>query len=291
MKKPYSPLRYPGGKAKLADFLIAVLKCNGANKPHYIEPYAGGAGAALCLLFGGFVESITINDADPRMFCFWKAVTSQNKSFTDLLAKVEVSVDEWSRQREIYNSCDCSDILRLGFSTFYLNRTSRSGIIHNGGPIGGVDQTGNYLIDARFNREDLINRISHIGSVSQQIQVSSIDGLALLKKINKCRTVAKKSFVYLDPPYYVKGPELYMNRFTKNQHWELAMYLSKKMNFPWIMTYDDVEAVRTLYEGFSRFCFNLQYSANGCKKGQELLIHPDSVEIPDVAKKELPVVA
>lgn len=291
MTEPYSPLRYPGGKAKLADFLIKVIKGNDLLQPHYIEPYAGGAGAALRLLFEEYVEAITINDADPRIRCFWQAITLHNDAFLGLLHDVNVTVEEWYKQRAIYDKRDLRKVLELGFATFFLNRTSRSGIIHNGGPIGGFDQTGNYLIDARFNREQLTRRIQRIGIYSDRIFVSGDDGLVLLKKLNKHHMRTSATFVYLDPPYYAKGPELYMNRFSDDQHSKLAAYLKTRKNFQWMMTYDDVEAIRDLYAGFPQFSFSLQYSASDHRKGQELLIYPESVQVSSEAKNVLPYVA
>lgn len=291
MPELYSPLRYPGGKARLTDFLIEIFSANGAHEPHYVEPYAGGAGAALRLLFEEYAESITINDADPRVSCFWEAVTKQNDNFLDLLDKTEVTVTEWQRQRKIYEKCDLRKILDVGFATFFLNRTTRSGIIHNGGPIGGYDQTGNYKIDARFNRGQLARRVQRIGAYSDRINVSGYDGLALLKKINKSHVKAKRTFVYLDPPYYSKGADLYLNKFTHDQHKELAAYLGSAKNFPWIMTYDNVEAIRGLYLNFPQAWFNLSYSAYERRKGQELLIYPESVVVPPEAICALPAVA
>lgn len=185
MAEHYSPLRYPGGKAVLSDFLIALLEHNEFIEPHYVEPYAGGAGAALRLLFEEYVEAITINDADPRISSFWLALTKYNDQFIDLAQSVELNVNEWLRQRAIYDECSTSDPLSLGFATFYLNRTTRSGIIHNGGPIGGYKQDGNYKIDARFNREGLCKRIRRIGMYSDRIYVSSRDGAELLQYLNK----------------------------------------------------------------------------------------------------------
>lgn len=291
MSEPYSPLRYPGGKAKLSNFLIEVLKANGLKEPHYVEPYAGGAGAALRLLFEEYVEAITINDADPRVRCFWWAVTKKNDEFLSMLEDVEVSVEEWRRQREIYEKRNLRRVLELGFATFFLNRTTRSGIIHNGGPIGGFDQTGNYLIDARFNRAQLARRIQRIGFYADRIDVSGDDGLLLLRKIDLNAENAERTFVYLDPPYYVKGAELYLNRFTHDQHRILAQYLSTPKAFPWIMTYDNVSPIRELYSKFPRFSFNLSYSAYERRAGEELLIHPPSVRVTQEAKQALPAVA
>ena len=291
MSEPYSPLRYPGGKAKITDFLIRVMAANGLREPHYVEPYAGGAGAALRLLFEEYVEAVTINDADPRIQCFWRAVTEYNDGFLALLDKIEISVEEWRLQRTIYERCDVDNVLELGFAVFFLNRTTRSGIIHNGGPIGGFDQTGNYKIDARFNRSQLSRRIQRIGIYADRIDVYGDDGLSLLQKVDSDERSAATSFVYLDPPYYVKGAELYLNRFTHEQHRRLAEYLSTPKRFPWVMTYDNVEAIRNLYSECPRFSFNLSYSAYERRAGEELLIHPPSLLVTPEAKQSLPLAA
>lgn len=291
MPEAYSPLRYPGGKAKLADFLIAIIEANDLSEVDYVEPYAGGAGAALRLLFEEYVDTIAINDVDPRIYSFWWAVTRRNDEFLSRLEKVDLSVEEWRRQRAIYKKCDKRKLLELGFATFFLNRTTRSGILHTAGPIGGHDQTGNFKIDARFNRNQLASRIQRIGIYSDRILVSGEDGLTLLKTLNRCRVRARRTFVYLDPPYYAKGPDLYLNRFSHDQHRRLADYLSRRKNFPWIMTYDNVPAVRELYMDFSRVHFSLNYSAYECRQGEELLISPDSIEVPSKAKQALPCVA
>jgi DNA adenine methylase len=287
----YSPLRYPGGKAQLARFIMGVIKANGWRTPDYAEPYAGGAGAALQLLFEEYVDSITINDADPRIYSFWRAVVEQNSRFVDRLTEVRVSIAEWERQRETYLARDLRRWFDLGFATFYLNRTTRSGIIHNGGPIGGYNQQGNYKIDARFNKAQLIRRIQRIGFYSDRISTSDLDGLALLRSINRNATRAARTLAYLDPPYYQKSTHLYLNKFTHRQHAALAHYLSAPRNFPWLLTYDSVEEIRALYGSFSQVPFHLSYSAYERRTGEEVLIHPPWVLVPETAKAALPALA
>lgn len=243
------------------------------------------------MLFEEYVESITINDADPRVRCFWLAVTKFNDGFLRLLEDVEVTVEEWRRQRATNEKCNQRRVLELGFATFFLNRTARSGIIHNGGPIGGYEQTGNYKIDARFNRNQLARRIQRVGIYSDRINVLGDDGLVLLKRMERDARMSENAFVYLDPPYYAKGAELYLNRFTHDQHAQLAAYVSAPRSFPWIMTYDNVESVRRLYDNFPQVSFNLSYSAYERRQGQELLIHPASVVIPLEATHALPALA
>lgn len=291
MAEHYSPLRYPGGKAVLSGFLISLLEHNRFVEPHYVEPYAGGAGAALRLLFEEYVESITINDADPRICAFWMAVTKHNEQFIDLTQAIELSVDEWCRQRAIYDACSPGDPLRLGFATFYLNRTTRSGIVHNGGPIGGYDQTGNYKIDARFNRNPLCERIRRIGIYSDRIKVLSDDGTRLLQRINRDKKKGREYFVYIDPPYYVKGAKLYMNRFSEQEHRQLSAVLTGGVRFPWIMTYDDVPPIRELYSNLQQAEFYLSYSAYKRRRGKEVLIWPPGVDVPLEVQAALPAVA
>ena len=159
-KRIYSPLRYPGGKARLATFLGDVITLNKIVNCTFVEPFAGGAGAALTLLFLEKVDSIIINDFDKAIYSFWDSILLDTDSFIEKLETVDLTIHEWERQKEIYNSVD-STKLELGFASFYLNRTNRSGIIE-GGPIGGRNQSGKWKIDARFNRINLIERIKKI---------------------------------------------------------------------------------------------------------------------------------
>lgn len=284
MSESYSPLRYPGGKAKLADFIIELMAKNEIVEPNYVEPYAGGAGAALRLLFEEYVDHIVINDADSRIKSFWEAVVHDNHAFIELLKSIEVSVEEWHRQREVYENADRRDVLEVGFATFFLNRTTRSGIIHNGGPIGGYDQTGNYKIDARFNREQLVRRVQRLGIYSDRIIVTGRDGLETLKEIEKNRNIFDRNIVYIDPPYYKKGSSLYLNKMKHKEHVALSEYLHQNSDFNWFMTYDNVKEIRDLYKDFQIFEFSLSYSAYERRNGEEILILPPTLTAIDGLK-------
>lgn len=288
MAEHYSPLRYPGGKSKLGRFLSAVLHGNGHTRSVYVEPYAGGAGTALHLLFEEYVDRVVINDRDPRVQSFWWAVTHQTREFIDLVRTTPVTVDQWRQQRELYTRCDVDSRLRLGFATFFLNRTTRSGIVHNGGPIGGYDQTGKYKVDARYNSAELVRRVVRIGAYSDRIDVQGEDGQVLLARLSRDPDTARSAFVYLDPPYHSKGRDLYMNHFTSKQHESLAAFLRDDPGFSWLLTYDDVEEVRRLYKGLPRFHFSLSYTAYKRRQGTELLIHPPGVRVSEEELRVFP---
>lgn len=268
-----SPLRYPGGKAQLGEFLGEVISSNGLHDGHYIEPYAGGAAVAIALLTGEYVSTVHINDIDPGVHTFWTAVLESTADFCALIRKTPLNMREWRRQRRVFQSGSEAGALAYGFSMFYLNRTNRSGIL-NGGVIGGKKQTGEWRIDARFNRDDLIDRVKRIARYKSRIHVTNHDAAVLLKQIS-----TKRSFLYLDPPYYEKGQHLYTNYYHHDDH-ALIANLIQEIDQPWIVSYDEHPKVKKLYRGFRRTRYSLQYSARHRRRGSEVMFFSPDLVIP-----------
>ncbi len=271
-----SPLRYPGGKGLLYSRLRTIIRENNLTSNVYVEPYAGGAGAALALLVSGQVQSIAINDLDPAVFAFWSAVVERPDEFTNLVKSVDLTVDEWEKQKQTYLTAARDDYLNLGFATFYLNRTNRSGVL-NGGPIGGKDQTGNYKIDARFNRDGLAERIRLIALQADRITVTNDDGLDVIRRYAD----SDQTFIYADPPYFEKAGSLYLNAFQEADHEDLAKCLAGVAQANWILTYDNVPQVANLYSDFRRRLFALNYSAHRVMKVNEVMVFSEGMTIPE----------
>lgn len=265
-----TPLRYPGGKGRLGPWLAQVMRHNKISGGWYVEPYAGGAGAALFLLMRGYVDHIVINDADPVVFAFWKAATEHSN---DLVAKVRttpVTMRTWERQKAVIESPGAHDVVEVGFAAFFLNRTNRSGIL-SAGVIGGKDQNGPWKLDARYNKEDLSQRISKIGSMSKHITVLGMDALDLLTDV--APGFPSKCLVYLDPPYFVKGSLLYRNHYQPEDHASIA-HCVVQADYPVIVTYDDCPEVRRLYAGLDAAQFSLHYSTHLARpKTSEVLFY------------------
>jgi DNA adenine methylase len=280
MSSPSSPLRYPGGKQVLSDSLATLINLNDLEGCTYLEPYAGGAGAALTLLFGEYVERIHLNDADPAIFALWMSVLNRTDSFLRRVRDVPLSIEQWLRQREIYQNPNKYSQFDLGFAAFFLNRCNRSGIIANAGVIGGLNQTGNWKIDARFNRSELAARISKIALYSDRISIHNLDALDFLEKFANPPSTRHQNFVYLDPPYFEKGSQLYLSYYTASDHVALAKYLHKKTQFTWVLTYDDTEYIRALYSKLRILPLGIQYSAGPCRSGREILILKPGVAAP-----------
>jgi DNA adenine methylase len=274
--KTSSPLRYPGGKSALAGLLADTRRLNGLGACGVAEPFAGGAGASLTLLYAEATREIYINDADPAIHDFWWALLERPAEFAKLVSSTRVSMAEWRRQRDLYRSGGRRSRLRRAFAAFYLNRCNRSGIIMNGGPIGGVRQTGNWKLGARFNKADLLVRCAKVAEYRARIVVSGLDGLAFIDS-----TAPTRPLLFIDPPYYEKGRTLYLNALNASYHGRLAERLRALDDQPWILTYDDCREVRWLYRGWAAIRpFALRYAASERRGGRELMITPKWIRLP-----------
>lgn len=275
-----SPLRYPGGKAALADLLAELRRLNHLGELPIAEPFAGGAGASLSLLYGEETPAVHINDADPAIHAFWKALMVRPNQFMAKLDNTLVDLAEWKRQREVHRRPSRASVTNLGFATFYLNRCNRSGIILKGGPIGGLKQKGRWKIDARYNRDELRQRCKRVVEYRDRIHVTPDDGLEFIKK-----HATEKLFFFIDPPYYEKGPTLYLNSLKPSYHEALARQLKGMQDASWVMTYDNAKEIRALYEPWAQVHeFQLDYAASGRRKGHELFICPRHLRIPTSQK-------
>jgi DNA adenine methylase len=270
-----TPMRYPGGKGRLTQYVIDIIKLNKLIGGHYVEPYAGGAGVAISLLYLEYADHIHLNDLNKSVYAFWKSACDEPEALCKLVRDKPLTVAQWKKQKAIQTAKDVST-LELGFSTLYLNRTNRSGII-NGGIIGGKNQTGKWKIDARFNREDLIRRIQKIGSYSPRITLHNMDAEQFIT--NELPNIPKRSLVYLDPPYFGKGSELYENHYQRKDHAVIAALVAK-IKQKWIVSYDNVRAIRKLYAGFEQETFGLRYSVHDRYRGREVMISCPGLKTP-----------
>ena len=274
----YSPLRYPGGKGKMYPFVASIIKNAGEERKIYIEPFVGGAGIALALLFNKDVDEIVINDYDKAIYSMWRAILTETDNFLELLNNVEITVEEWYKQKEIYLNKNKKYSLELGFSAFFLNRVNRSGIL-SAGPIGGFKQTGNYKIDVRFNKDELSERIKKIAKYKNRIHVYNHDVRSFIasylpKYINQ-------AFVYFDPPYFNKGKRLYKNFFTEKDHKEI-FNLIDQLKCPWIVTYDNIDQIKKIYTNYTCWYFDLIYSITNSGINSEVLFISDENLLPSI---------
>lgn len=265
----YSPLRYPGGKDKIYKFVSSLLAENNLIGIDYAEPYAGGAGLALHLLYSEFVGKIYINDLAPGIYAFWRTILDRTDDFCDWIKEVKVDIDSWHFYKDLQSS---DDIFDLAKSTFFLNRTNVSGVL-KGGVIGGINQTGRFKMDARFNKEELIGRIRNVAKMKERIILSNLDGIQFVNRLNRRR---KDVFINLDPPYYEDGKDLYLNFYKDDDHIRLSKCVAR-INKCWMVSYDNTRFILDLYNQYNLIKYRLSSgTSNGM--GEEVIVLPDMIK-------------
>ncbi|MDD7929880.1 DNA adenine methylase [Microbacterium thalli] len=272
-----SPLRYPGGKTALFRLAQPLLMDNGLRKTTYAEPFAGGGGLALSLLFEGVVRRIVLNDIDPGIYSLWDAMLNRTDELVRLVDDTPITMDEWFAQRENYRAMKDEPSLELAFATLFLNRTNRSGVI-KGGVIGGMSQEGDYKLDCRFQKEVIIEKIERIARYKRSISITREDGQDFLRGMAE-RTDRVVHFI--DPPYFGKGSGLYTNFYTAEDHAALATVV-RGLEQPWVLTYDLVPQIESLYEGFPQYSFDLNYTAAVKRVGTELMVTSRGISIAGI---------
>jgi DNA adenine methylase len=293
MTRYYTPLRYPGGKQKLTPFVLEILRANELIGGHYVEPYAGGAGVALELLLGRHVDNVHLNDSALPVYAFWRTVLQETEALCRLISTASLTVEEWRRRREIVRHPEEHPLLEVGFSTFYLNRCNRSGVL-SGGVIGGLAQTGEWKMDARFSRNELIRRIEVIAARADSITVRNLDAEDFIAQ--HVNVLPANTLVYCDPPYFEKASRLYLNAYDEADHERISQFIQKKLKKRWVVSYDSAPQILSFYEKRRSFLYDLQYNASNVYKGREVFVFSDELRIPsesslnyiDLAIKEDP---
>lgn len=275
----YSPLRYPGGKGKLSFYVQLLIERNKLSDGHYVEPYAGGASVALSMLFNEFSSEIHINDYDYNVYCFWRSVVDETDALCELIDKTDVSMETWRKQKQIQVQSRQYSQLEVGFSTFFLNRTNRSGIL-NAGVIGGNNQNGEWKIDARYNKEDLIARVQKISKYKDRINLYNLDAIVLINMLKD--KLPKRTFFYFDPPYYKKGKELYINYYNHEDHVQIANLISSIEDKHWLISYDNDPHINELYNRYRQQVYDLNYHAGQASVGSEILVFSPDLAVPSI---------
>jgi DNA adenine methylase len=254
------------------------MSANDLLDGEYVEPYAGGAGIALELLLQEYVSRIHINDISQLVHSFWWSVLHRTENLCRLIVDTPRTVEAWDKQKRVLMSPSEYSQLEVGFATFFLNRTNRSGIL-NGGIIGGRNQTGPWKIDARYNVRDLVARIEAIAKLRSRIALTKLDAVTFLSV--GIRKWPKKTLIYLDPPYYEKGRELYYDFYNNDDHMAVANYMQGHVSDQqWIVSYDNVKPIRDMYSARRHCTYSIGYSARGSRQGSEVMFFCDTLKVP-----------
>lgn len=281
-----SPLRYPGGKARMSSWLIDHLTDADplSEVEIWCEPFAGGAGAGLQALHADAVEELWLIDADPALAAFWTAVLTDGDHLARRAETTRPTLDDFDRAQEILSTAvsDHSDPFELGWSAFLINRCSRSGLINTTvGPIGGRAQAGRYTVTSRYNGPALADRIRAITAMRHRLRIICGNGIDYLSELNGSG-ISTEVFAFIDPPYIAAGPRLYSQPMPAAEHERLATVLAELVESPWVLTYDARPRISDLYRFAHITAFDIPHTAGRQHIGCEYLITPAQLAPPEV---------
>ena len=278
-KNILSPLRYPGSKKRLSQYIEKVIELNQIDSTLFVELFAGGSSISLYLLENNLVNSIGLVEKDPLVASFWQVVFSKNPNdlnwLIEQVSSIDISVEKWNELKK----ATPNNKRERAFACLFLNRTSFSGIIApSSGPIGGQNQESEYKIDCRFPREKIICRLQQAASLRNKVKfvwnLHWKNGLMRIKKMQNSGSLPENILYYLDPPFFHKADRLYSFYFSDKDH-EILRDTVLSLQDHWILSYDYCDDVRRLYENNELTHIELLYSASqnaGSKVAKEVII-------------------
>src|SRR3990167_6998031 len=282
----YSPLRYPGSKRKLCNYLDKILAKNNYSPQVLIEPFVGGGSVFINFLLRHKEGKVVIEDKDELIYNFWKTLFDEPSYLIRFVKKVRVDLKTFDRYRHVSSHTDKFSRKKLAEACLFLNRTSFSGILNNSaGPIGGREQKSIYKIDCRFGRENLIKKIKSISAFKNRVVVLPYNWEETLKYVaGEDKYKNARLLYYFDPPFYKKAAQLYRYHFDNVSHKNLRDRLMK-LKQAWILSYDRAQEIQNLYSAFTRINVSMPYSINSPAKRleKELIITP--LKLPKIKSR------
>jgi DNA adenine methylase len=244
LNKRLSPLRYPGGKSKLAHYLYSQMQ--GQDKKTFVETHAGGASVGLALLDAKAVKKLILNDIDFGIYALFKTIKDNPQPLIDRVMGFRPNHEDFFSARQTildgYKGCD---LLEAAWLLLRVNRLAYSGIC-KANPLGGKNGSRKMLVQ-RWKPENLCKRIRRIHEMGDNIEIYNIDACELIEEMYW----DENAVLFIDPPYFRKGKQLYVNYYEREDHLELSWLLDTLyQGFPCadiILTYDNDEFIEQLY--------------------------------------------
>ena len=233
-----SLLRWPGGKSKFVGQLLSY--CNPDKMENFVEPFAGGASVGLSLLLAGKVKELFLNDIDFGVYSLFQLIKDMPEVLIDRIRRFVPTKEAYYRARQRVNENYFGlDMVDAAWNLLIVNRLAFSGITK-----------ANCMSEpeSRWSAHTLIKRIENIHRVNTHIHVSCMDACGLIEEMYW----RPNTTIFIDPPYKIKGKNLYVNYYTDKNHYELSNLLEDLYRgmpgADMLITYDDCEFIKEIYE-------------------------------------------
>ena len=259
MKRLKSPLRYPGGKSRLSEFLISLFP---GDFLEYREPFVGGGSVFFRAKQEYSERKFRINDLFQDLFVFWKMLRDRPDSVVENVIRLKSS---YTDGRMLYNFLttphDASEAERAA-EFFVINRITFSGTTLSGG-----------YSDESFRKRFTDSSIERLGKSAKiltgDVEITGDDFSSLLN------LPGNGVFIFLDPPCCIgKKSKLYGKGGNMHKSFDHTRLFTTLKDSPhrWLMTYNDCDFIRELYSGFKVRPIEFAYGMQQGKPGKEIII-------------------
>ena len=263
--------RYPGGKAKLCGRILHHLsRLMDDSITQYRELFFGGGSVGIKYVQKKECpKQIWLNDKDVGIACLWTSVIRYPDSLKKLVLAYKPTVDSFYQlKNDLLNTTSVPDteeeVAQVGFNKLALHQITYSGLgLKSGGPLGGVAQLSKYKVDCRWSPAYICKKINTVHKVFSNKEV--IHEACTSYDFEKIITdTSMKALLYLDPPYFVKGSQLYHESFTHQDHTRLCENL-KNTQHKWLLSYDACEEIKEMYSWATIEEVEVNYSITASK--------------------------
>ena len=230
-------IRYPGSKSRFATTLLPQINLSSRR---LLEPFAGTAAVGIEALKQGLLDHLWLNDLDPAICALWRTLANPtgHHALCHQIATYRPDPADFYAWRDH----DGADDIESAFRLIVLHQISYSGLGRRAGsPIGGREQRGTYKVHVRWSPDRICRDIRTLHTLLSHVSLTVTNE----SWETVCADPIARTYAwYLDPPYFAAGPDLY--RHGSIDHDRLAATLRTTPG-PWLLSYDDVPAVRFLY--------------------------------------------
>lgn len=262
MNVPRPALRYPGGKWKLAPWVISHFPSHRV----YVEPFGG---AASILLRKSRVQGEVYNDLDGDVVCLFEVLRSaeQARQLARLVALTPFARDEFDLARE-QAAAPIERARRLLVRSFMGQgscilyekngfRSKRSG--------------------SAYPAQDWMNFPPVLEAVATRLRgvvIEHLDALEIIKRYD-----SQDTLFYVDPPYVCstrtdKGTKAYRHELSDDDHRSLAEALHNIKGMVVLSGYD-CQLYNELYAGWRRVSRNTR-ADRAVKRTETLWFSPNA---------------
>lgn len=267
-----SPLRYPGGKSRAVEKIVALIP----SFEEFREPFVGGGSISIFLKQKFPQKKFWINDIYKDLIVFWQQNQTNSANVIEQI---------WTWKNEFSDGKELHKFLRDNKEIFNETALAAAFFTFNRITFSGTTEAGGFSVQAFEKRftDSSVERLVDLPRVLQGIKITNFDYEEIIK------ADGKNVFLFLDPPYFsAKDSALYGKNGHLHKTFDHERFADSLRNcrHKWLLTYDDSPFIRELFSFAEITSWSLTYgmrnvTENSNQKGNELFISNYSLQIKE----------